>query len=60
MSTVTVMFDRTTHLRLGALGLMTFGNNLLSGKMGLMDQLLALQWVQDNIESYGGNPEQVS
>ena len=50
----------TIHLRLSALGFMTFGNNLVSGNMGLRDQVLALQWVQDNIENYGGNPEQVS
>merc|ERR1711892_23482 len=44
----------------GALGFMTFGNNLMSGNMGLKDQLLALQWVQDNIESYGGDPNKVT
>ena len=32
----------------------------LSGNFGVMDAILGLQWVQDNIAAFGGNPKNVS
>ncbi|KAJ8673191.1 hypothetical protein QAD02_004453 [Eretmocerus hayati] len=50
----------TLNYRLGALGFLTLEHEIASGNQGLKDQLLALQWVKDNIASFGGNPEQIT
>merc|ERR1712106_462014 len=50
----------TINYRLGALGFLTFGNAIVSGNMGLKDQALAIQWVKQNIESFGGNSNQIT
>jgi len=39
---------------------MSTSDDVIPGNMGLWDQNLALQWVQANIEDYGGDPNKVS
>lgn len=33
---------------------------MIPGNLGSKDQILALQWVQNNIKYFGGNPEKVT
>jgi para-nitrobenzyl esterase len=44
----------TISYRLGAFGFLGDLN------LGILDQIAALQWVQNNIESFGGNPNNVT
>ncbi|VDI20419.1 Hypothetical predicted protein [Mytilus galloprovincialis] len=48
----------TIQYRLNIFGFFATGNS--KGNQGLWDQILALQWVKDNINSYGGNSQSVT
>uniref|UniRef100_A0A3B3ZCF1 Carboxylic ester hydrolase n=1 Tax=Periophthalmus magnuspinnatus TaxID=409849 RepID=A0A3B3ZCF1_9GOBI len=45
--------------RLGLLGFLT-GDEHAQGNWGFLDQLMALRWVQDNIQVFGGDPQSVT
>lgn len=50
----------SVNYRLGAFGFLALhGSTEAPGNVGLLDQRMALQWVQDNIHFFGGNPKQV-
>lgn len=46
--------------RVGPLGFMCLPDDEIAGNMGLLDQALALKWVQDHISSFGGDPNRVT
>jgi para-nitrobenzyl esterase len=48
----------TINYRLGADGFVFLDDGIAN--TGLLDQVAALQWVRDNISSFGGDPAQVS
>jgi len=50
----------TVQYRLGPLGFLTLGNDILSGNQGVWDQRLALKWVRRNIEAFNGDPNRVT
>lgn len=46
--------------RLGILGYFSTGDQHAQGNWGFLDQIAALQWVQQNIEAFGGDPQSVT
>ncbi|XP_053204319.1 acetylcholinesterase-like [Panonychus citri] len=48
------------NYRLGALGFLHLPEHGVPSNLGLWDQLLALQWVKNNIKQFGGDPDQVT
>lgn len=55
----------TINYRLGILGFLHLGEiggqeYATSGNCGLLDQVAALEWIQENIEAFGGDPNRVT
>ncbi|KAJ8672672.1 hypothetical protein QAD02_003932 [Eretmocerus hayati] len=50
----------STNYRLGPMGFLNVGHKVSSGNQGLRDIIFALQWVQRNIEAFGGDQNNVT
>ena len=50
----------TVNYRLGPFGFLSLGLEEAAGNQGMLDQRLAMVWVQDNIASLGGDPDRVT
>ncbi|XP_035205089.1 acetylcholinesterase-1-like, partial [Stegodyphus dumicola] len=49
----------TINYRIGVMGFFSAFIEDADGNMGIYDQILALNWVRDNAESFGGDPDHI-
>ena len=50
----------TMNYRVGLFGFLNTNDDCARGNWGLWDQRLAIQWVRDNAERFGGDPNQIT
>ncbi|CAJ0921725.1 unnamed protein product, partial [Mesorhabditis belari] len=50
----------TIQYRLGQFGFLTLNDSVITPNLGLWDQTLGLQWIQDNIGKFGGDSKRVT
>ncbi|CAH1379665.1 unnamed protein product [Tenebrio molitor] len=60
-----ILMDRdvvfvTFNYRLGILGFLSTEDDVVPGNNGLKDQVMALNWIQNHIANFGGNPDSVT
>ncbi|XP_050302715.1 venom carboxylesterase-6-like isoform X3 [Anthonomus grandis grandis] len=48
------------NYRVGPFGFLATEDGVISGNAGLKDQVMAIKWVNENIASFGGDPDKVT
>ncbi|XP_049648530.1 LOW QUALITY PROTEIN: neuroligin-2 [Accipiter gentilis] len=50
----------TMNYRLGVLGFLSTGDQAAKGNYGLLDQIQALRWLNENVGHFGGDPQRIT
>lgn len=50
----------TIQYRTNVFGWLSLDNNISPGNLGLMDQIMAFEWVEENIKHFGGDMKKVT
>ena len=45
---------------MASLGFLYLGKEKVDGNAGLLDQVLAMQWIKKNIIMFGGDPDRIT
>ncbi|KAJ8717128.1 hypothetical protein PYW08_005527 [Mythimna loreyi] len=48
------------HHRIGSLGFLAFNDEKLPGNNGIRDVIMALNWLKQNVDKFGGDPNRVT
>ncbi|KAL8614857.1 hypothetical protein ACOMHN_063207 [Nucella lapillus] len=48
------------NYRLGALGFLSLGTSSTPGNVGMLDKVMALEWIHQNARNFGGSPDRIT